>query len=276
MPSRFRYKGTAYAAAGVLTTPFREIIETQAPTTLSEVGGYACARVPNFSHRNVLRFDSAHTEVTGSQTHPHDKGETYSTLVKANIEGMNIMGMVTADLVVANLVSTYNASIDDQPSVKLIGSRFENLKIAGIPIHVEMCVGTLDKHHRHKDLEKAFAGDQNVRDLFGDHELAQKHVAAPPEVQNYLDAPPAAHCTKMPESGGYSTVSIVRKLEPAHRGMFECYGHVIHIDGFGTIRLGEVRICHHTRALTMIQVHLGCPVEGDTSLGSVADGGTSN
>jgi hypothetical protein len=273
LPTRFRYKGTAYAASGIITTPFKEIIETQAPATLSEAGGYSCARVPAFSHRNFLKFDSAHTEVTGSRTHHDQPGETYSTLVKASIEGVNIMGMITADLVVANLVSTYNSTVDDEPSVKLIGSRFENLKVAGIPVKVEMSIGTLDRHHRHKDLKKAYATDPHVRNLFGDAELKKRHAAAPPEVKNYLDAPPDEG-SEMPQSAGYSTVSIVKRLIPECDAL-ECYGHVIHIEGFGTIRLGEVRVCNHTRALTMIAVHLGCPVEGDGDVGCVADGGTS-
>jgi len=35
-----------------------------------------------------------------------------------------------------------------------------------------------------------------------------------------------------------------------------------------------VRVGRHTRQLTMIQVELGCPVEGRASFGSV-DGGTN-
>lgn len=276
MPRRYRFKGTAFAAAGVITTPFREIIETQAPCTLSDVGGYGCSRVPAFSHRNLLRFHSAHTEVTGSQTHldKQGQGETYSTLVKARIEGLDIMGMISADLVVANLVSTYNSTVDDQPSIRLIGSRFENLKIAGSPVHVEMSIATLDRHHRHKDLKKAYADDkEGVRDLFGDQDLRNRHPHAPPEVKHFLDAPPPADNTEMPFCDDIATVSIVKKLIPENRAL-EPYGHVIHIEGFGTIRLGEVRMCHGTRQLSMVQVRFGCPFEGQGSVGVVDDGGS--
>jgi hypothetical protein len=274
LPTRFRFKGTAYAAAGVITTPFREIIEVQAPATLSEIGGYSSSHAEKFRHRNVIRFESAHTEVTGSRTHFDKAGETYSTLVRSSVEGLDILGMVTADRVVANLVSTYNLAEDEEPSVKLIGSRFEGLRIAGIPIHVHLCVGTLDKHHRHKDLKKAYAQrDKNVCDLFGDDDLKREHAHAPEEVKNYLDAPPSAGAD-MPHSEGTSTISIVRKLEHFSDAL-KFYGYVIHVPGFGTVRLGEVRICKHTRSLTMIQVHLGCPFEGDLGITATADGGTS-
>ncbi|HZL56830.1 MAG TPA: choice-of-anchor P family protein [Bryobacteraceae bacterium] len=274
MPSRFRFKGSAYGAAGVIRTPFQEIIHTQASANLADFGGYGSGRSEDFAHRDILRFDLAKTEVTGSETHPGDTGKTYSTLVKATVEGLDIMGMITADRVVANMVSTYNESVHPEPSVRLIGSRFENLRIAGIPVKVCLNLDVLDGCHRHEGLKEGFRKDKKVRDLFGDDDLKKRHAKAPPEVKNFLDAPPKDE-SEMPHCNEITTLSIVRKLEPECNA-FETFGHVIHIEGFGTIRLGEVRICRLTRRLSMIQVRLGCPVEGDGSVGVVDDGGSSN
>ncbi len=272
MPTRFRYRGSAFGAAGTLTTPFNEIIPTQASSHLADIGGYGTAHSENFAHRNVLRFDRAYTEVTGSQTHP--EGPTYSTLVKATVEGLNIMGMITADRVVANLVSTYVHGPDAEPAVNLIGSRFENLKIAGIPVKVTLNLDVLDKYRHHKQLKEAYKTDKSVRDLFGDDELRKSHPTAPEEVKEFLDAPPPGKKgEEMPHYEGVSLVSIVRKLEPEGNA-FKCFGHVVHIEGFGTIRLGEVRICNKTRHLSMIQVRFGCPVEGNGSVSVVDDGGS--
>lgn len=273
MPSRFRYKGSAYGVAGVLTTPFQEIIPTQAASNLADFGGYGFAHSEDFTHRNIIRFDRAHTEVTGSRTHLHGPTPTHSTLVKASVEGLDIMGMITADRVVANLVSTYVYGQDAEPAVNLIGSRFENLRIGGIPVKVCLNLDVLDKYRQHKDLKQAYKTEPTVRDLFGDDDLKTRHAKAPPEVKSFLDAPPAEHEQEMPHFEGVSVLSIVRKLEPECHA-FECFGHVIHIQGFGTIRLGEVRICRKTRHLSMIQVRFGCPVEGDGSVGVVDDGGS--
>jgi hypothetical protein len=271
LPSRFRFKGNAYAAAGVLTTPFQEIIEVQAPSTLSEIGGYAAARVPAFSHRNVLRFDSAHTEVSGSRTHG---GKSYSSLVKAHLKGLDIMGMITADLVVANLIATYTPEEHDEISIKLIGSRFENLKIAGHPIEVEMSVGTIDKHHRHSYLKDAWKNSSDVRNLFGDETLREWLASkAPAQAKDLIETPPDPKSRELPNSDTVSTLSIVKSLR--HPGAaFESFGNVIHIEGFGTICLGEVRVSKNSRQLTMIRVRFGCPVEGDGSAGCVEGGGT--
>jgi len=272
LPTRFRHKGSAYAAAGSLTTPFNEHIPTQASTNLADHGGYGVAHSDNFAHRNILRFDRAHTEVTGSQTHP--EGPTYSTLVKSTVEGLNIMGMITADRVVANLVSTYVHGPDAEPAVNLIGSRFENLKIAGIPVKVCLNLDVLDKYRHHKHLKEAYKTDKSVRDLFGDDDLRKRHQTAPQEVKDFLDAPPAGKKgEEMPHDGGVSVLSIIRKLEPECNA-FECFGHVIHLEGFGTIRLGEVRISKKTRELTMVQVRFGCPVQGHASFSFADDGGS--
>jgi hypothetical protein len=270
LPTRFRHKGSAYGAAGTLTTPFNEIIPTQASSHLADIGGYGTAHSESFAHRNILRFDRAYTEVTGSKTHP--EGPTYSTLVKSTVEGLDIMGMLTADRVVANLVSTYVHGPNAEAAINLIGSRFENLKIAGIPVKVCLNLDVLDKYPQHKQLKDAYKTEKSVRDLFGDDDLRKRHPTAPQEVKDFLDAPPPGKKgEEMPHYEGVSLLSIIRKLEPECNA-FETFGHVIHIVGFGTIRLGEVRICKKTRELTMVQVKFGCPVEGDGSFASVEGG----
>jgi hypothetical protein len=271
--SCYRFKGSAYGVAGVLTTPFKEIIPTQASSNLADFGGYGVGHSEDFTHRDIIRFKRAHSEVTGSRTHLEGHHHTFSTLVKASVEGLDIMGMVTADRVVANLVSTYVDIPGGESAVNLIGSRFENLKIGGIPVKVCLNLDVLDKYRHHKHLKEAYKTEKSVRDLFGDEDLKKRHANAPEEVKNFLDAPPADDEAEMPHCEGVSVVSIVRKLEPECHA-FECFGHVIYIEGFGTIRLGEVRICKKTRHLSMIQVRLGCPVEGDGSVGVVDNGGS--
>lgn len=269
MPKRYRYRGSAYAAAGIIHTPFHEVIPTQASTNLADFGGYGKAHAEMFRHRDILHFDHAHSEVSGSRSHRDEPGVTHSTLVRSSIDKLNILGMVTCDKVVAHLVSTYREG-EEEASVRLVGSRFENLKVAGIPVKVCYSLDVLDGHHQHSKLKEAFAtGHDKVRALFGCHDRYKK---APPEVKRFLDEPPADG-GEMPHYEGVSVVSIVKDLKPDCEA-FECYGHVIHIEGFGTIRLGEVRICKKTRQLSMIQVRLGCPVEGDTSVGVVDDGGS--
>jgi hypothetical protein len=274
LPSRFRYQGSAYGVAGVITTPFQEIIHTQAASNLADFGGYGSGHSEDFAHREILKFERAHTECTGSRTHLNKPHATYSTLVKSTIEGLNIMGMITADKIVANLVSTYEDDAPGrEPAINLIGSRFENLRIAGIPVKVCLNLDVLDGHRTHGELSAAYPGNPKVRDLFGNDELRDRYASAPDEVKEFLDEPPSGD-SEMPQKNGVSRISIVRKAE------FECdalkpFGHVVHIQGFGTIRLGEVCISKHSRRLSMIQVRFGCPVEGFSNGGVVEGGGST-
>jgi hypothetical protein len=62
-------------------------------------------------------------------------------------------------------------------------------------------------------------------------------------------------------------------LEP-EREEFPCWGHIVFIEGFGTIHLAELAINKVSRRLTMLRVNLGSPVDGDLMLAAVDGNGT--
>jgi hypothetical protein len=260
LPGRFRFQGTAIGAGGRITTPFKEFIEIQAATALPEIGGYGLARSVDFRFREFLRFDLAYSEVIGSESDDDDGNPVFSTLVKSTVEGLDIMGIVTADRIVSNLVSEFIAGSTEGPTVKLIGSHFQNLRIAGIPINVISALDILDKYDTHTSLRDAYGSVERVRDLFGDAALQARFKDAPPKVAGWFTHAVQAH-PEMPAINGISTVSLVRKLEPEGEGL-DCWGHVIRVEGFGVIRLGEVRISSLSRSVTMLQIALGSPVTG--------------
>jgi hypothetical protein len=275
LPGRFRFKGTAIGAGGRITTPFKEPIEVQAAAALPEIGGYGSARSSHFHHREFLRFDLAHSEVIGSRSDEDDEKAVFSTLIKSTVEGLNIMGMITADRIVANLVTSFKYG-EDQPSVKLIGSRCENLRVAGIPIKVVFATDILDKHDTHKSMREAYGTVERVRDLFGDAALKERFPKAPSKVARWFchpfETPPETEAKpQMPEINGISHVSLVRHLEPDGDGL-DCWGHVIRVEGFGVIRLGEVSISPLSRSVTMLHVVLGSPVTGAMMCCSAEDG----
>jgi hypothetical protein len=261
MPGQVRFKATAIGAGGFIAVPFNEIIEVQAASALPEIGGYGTARSVDFRYREILSFDLAHTEVVGSRLADADDGvHVFSTLVKSTVEGFNVMGMVTADRIVANLVSTFKGESPGELSVRLVGSRFENLRIAGIPVKVILAVDTLDKYDTYQSLRYGYESDECVRDLFGDLSLRERFDKAPSKVAQWFSHGCKIH-PELPAIDGISRVSLVRGLEPEDSG-FDCWGHVIHVHGFGTIRLGEVAINRLTRSVTMVQIDLGCPITG--------------
>ena len=62
MPTQHRFRGSAFGAAAVLTTPFDEILPTQASANLADFGGFGSGRSEGFRHRDFIHFDLAHSE----------------------------------------------------------------------------------------------------------------------------------------------------------------------------------------------------------------------
>jgi hypothetical protein len=179
------------------------------------------------------------------------------------------MEMITADKVVASVVSNVRSDGDGEPSVRLIGTHVENLRIAGIQVRVGLAIDLLDSAPRLQDLRKQW-GTSGLGGIFAGEEIRECLQGAPPQVTR-LFSRQAGDEFVMPERRGVTRMSVVRSLTPKSEGL-GCYGHVIYVPGFGTIRLGELEISSQTRSLTMIEVDLGCPVQGDMVLCAVADG----
>ena len=213
MPGRFRFKGTAIGAGGHVSVPFNDVIEVQAVSALPEIGGYGSARSVDFSFRGILRFDLAYSEVVGSTCNDDDRNPVLSTRVNATVEGLNIMDMVTADRIVSHLVSTFKGEGPGEPSVLFLGSHFENLRVAGIPVKVTLAVDVLDKYNTYKSLREAYGHEDSVRDLFGDAAFKERIHEAPAKVAQWFSHAAAAQ-PEMPANNGISRVSLVRRLEP--------------------------------------------------------------
>ena len=274
MPSRFRFQGHAIGAGGRIRNPFQEIIEIQAPSALPEIGGYGSTRSTTFRYREILQFEVAHTEVTGSRSTASGGQPVYNTLIKSTVEGLNIMGMVTADRVVANLVSEHPGEPDGEPSIKLAGTRFENLKIAGVPVKVDLCLDVFYRLHTHQHVLNAYQGEPEFRRLFDGITMKNRLQEAPERVRRWFHGAPEDG-REMPHTKGITCLSLVRSLQPDRPPEYKGWGHVIHVEGFGTIQLAELQLSKQTRRLTMIQVNLGSPVEGDIMTCSVDDGGST-
>jgi len=85
--------------------------------------------VEDFHFQHFLSVKRGYTHVSGSPQEIEGKTH-FTTLVTAVAEGLNILDVVTADRIVARFSS--NHTLDDtEPNFTLIGTKFENLQIAG-------------------------------------------------------------------------------------------------------------------------------------------------
>lgn len=246
---RYLFSADAVALGGRIDHPFCDVIESQASAVVPIAGGYGTARVGKFHFRDLVSFDSATSTVSGSELEEHGTSilQTLSTVV---VEGLNVANVVTADAVVARLVSSYDRQTRKR-EIHPIGSHFVNLRIAGTRI---------DPPHRKSSFASSetqpgpAAVDPSVRD---------PGVAAAREQRtlSYLFDVHVDH--KRPEHDG--------KLPPGcgNRG-----DGGIRVPGFGTVFLGEYIATRESARLSMLRIEMGCPVKGTVTTNIVRGGGS--
>jgi hypothetical protein len=237
MKINFLYHGGAVAASGYLTLPVQETMEIQGSASLPVLGGHASVHSPRFSHRNFFSFERAETHVVGSFS---EKDKAFGTLATTTVDGINIMNVVTCDRLVARVTSKHPAD-GSEPSFIPLGSRFENLRIAGHKIEVELATDLFTEHHTWTRLAEAHASKQTVRDDLG--KLSTGRLE------------------KLPASGGMIACTLARNLEKLPGGLSR-KDHGIYVPHFGTVYLGEYFVSAHMHRLLMLHVDLGCSVEG--------------
>ncbi len=255
MDSRFLFHAEAVGASGIITSPNPQTIEVQAASALPSIGGSASATVTNFSFKgssgNVLSFSSAYTQTLGSRS---PDGQAYVTLVSSTVEGLNILDMITADRIVARINSRH--PIDhSQPSIILLGSHFENLRIGGHPVDVDLAIDVFDQYDTLDKLNEAWKKDEALRALLGRTALAG----------------PAAGAA-LPMSKGALGCTLVRGLA-SPSPQVRLAGASIPIAQFGTLHLAELFVSGTERNLTMLRAEMGTPPSGSLSVASAKGNG---
>ncbi len=271
----FHYHASAHALSGQFWRPFQRVIEVQAPTTLPSIGGVGKSRVDNFRLDDLVSFKAGYTHVLGSKKEEFDdqgklKKTLYTTQVTSTVEGLNILDVVTADRVVARLTSSHDLS-DGEAHIHLVGSKFENLRIAGCEVEVKLRHDLLQPLDGSPPLEtfeavtKEFAKGGEFRKMAEDTLKARLYPE--PEV------PKDAELPKELELHGVLLCSIVKEVEFKYSGADEnqqrkrypCPGverhgrHMFHVLDFGSVFLAEVQFEYGRKSLTMLRLELGSP-----------------
>jgi hypothetical protein len=129
----FTYDANAAVLEATITQPLQQELPGQASSTLGENGGYLNTVAKPYQLKNILSYSGGYSQVSGFQ----DANGDNVTLATAVIEGLNILEILTADRVVAQITSVM-AQGDKVQSVSFVGSRFENLRIADQPVVVSV------------------------------------------------------------------------------------------------------------------------------------------
>ena len=107
------------ASAVIFERPIEHNVAPQAPMSLSPSGGYGAARSENFRLDGVMSYKSASTQVAGHLS--KKEGHGWVTLVTSSMEGLNVLDVVTADRITAQ-ISTEHPLVGDNPKVNFLGT----------------------------------------------------------------------------------------------------------------------------------------------------------
>jgi hypothetical protein len=255
----FLYHANAHALSGHMTRPFEHLIEVQAGTTLPTSGGHGSARVDNFRFNQFVSFKAGYSQVSGSEKFVRDEDGKerciHTTLASAVVEGLNILDIITADRVVSRIASSYETG--EEPHSVVLGSRFENLHVAGCKIEVEL-------HH-----ELALKLDT--------FEAARHEFATNPDFKKMAESP-FGHWKLRDKIDPHGVIccSLVHKLVPEKcPGVVRLghKGHVLVVPEFGKVHLAELVLYHGSKTLTMIRVELGSPNGGGVTVSQSGNNG---
>jgi hypothetical protein len=266
------YEAEAEALSGNLTLPLIHAVKPPTYVKLNERGGYLSQHAENYRLGGVVSFHSAYTQVAGNPDVKVDHG--WNTLTTAVVEGLNVLDVVTADRIVCQ-ISTDHPLVGYVPTVTFLGTRIENLRIAGVPVDVEMNLDML--------------GEKPVNDApyTSDGGFIERVAAQRNQIQSLENIPAdiSARYNRLPEISakqGKIECSLVNYA--GGKFPWRCFGNAIDVPHFGKIYLVTLTVEQSdfdtptgaprktTITLNMIEMVMGCVGGG----GLTGGGGKTN
>jgi hypothetical protein len=309
------FHAEAHALKGKLELPFDQDIKPQSFVKLEkletekEKPDYLSQHSKNYRLEGIISFAAAHTQVSGHESQKHVGARV--TLATSVVEDLNVLNVVTADRVVAQISTTHFPNVPT-PSVTFLGTHFENLRIARHKAEPFLNLGTVGEKPDGKDAMyvgkgtgfmtaveaqykrlKASLGSLGAEKPAGS--LAEKyHGFADLNYGDINERARAAQADGKAEAkagrGKWDgiTCSLVENVEIKDISVkgadgksveipppAKSAGHVIHIPDFGTIFLAELTVDHNSFNLTMIRLELGCLADGKVSISTANVNGGS-
>lgn len=260
------FHAEANSLGGFIQQPIKQAVPAQASASLPAVGGHVTNRTEAFHFEGVLSCTSAYTRVSGRLL---ETDGTPSTLVTSVVEGFNLLEIVTADRIVAQISMEHPLNGGD-PVVTFTGSRFEGLKIGGQDASLTLNSSLLDGGAGTGPITWSLFQKTGRLQAAKLVKSAQNGGAA---CQWVVDRYGWLVSTREPKAPGFILCSLVDGVDPAVPG--KSFGHVLDIPSLGKVVFGEVMVFPASVHLTMIRAELGSPTSGGfTAATARGNGGT--
>jgi hypothetical protein len=159
-------------------------------------------------------------------------------------------------------------------SILPLGSHFENLRIAGYRVEVDLATDTFSRLATAERVREAYReNDEGFRDEFDALTLRGQGDGILARLQRYFPWAGLQPGDEIPEREGLIHCGLVREISGLGSEI-GCHGHTIYVRGFGAIRLAELRLTDAFRRLSMVEIDLGSTPQGHVSGGGVGAPGS--
>jgi len=268
--SAHEYHAEASVLKARLKHPLEEEVHPRARVKLPKDGHYRFRHADPFRVEGVISYRYGYTQVAG---HPSSKKNGFATLATSVLEGVNVLDVLTADRVVAQISTVHPEFTTGKqvPEVTFLGTRFENLRIGGHKIEIEPAPDFLGAPKE----DASYFDDANLKTQ---SDSLAKLEPLIPEIRELNLEEPKDEWTDAPRR----MTSLVASIEDLPKAYKTPFNHVIDVEHFGRIFLGEL-IIRRLRGnndpdlekrkndryrfnLTMIRLEMGCVGTGTGSL----------
>jgi len=293
------YHANASGWGGQLTRPIKMDLPVLAPTSLPTVGGRDTAvheyfgvdlGLDDLGVNRSISIKKAYTEVSGGLD-PEDN--SFHTVVKAEIEGLNILNVLLAERISLR-IDTYHPPVLAMPSGSSFAGyyptvSFTDLRYQGLSAYGAEVVPILSKldffesKRKPNYPDKPWPSDEALQEFARKQSRDLAAGAAGPEVSDIpvfqrlrerhslADGPNSKAAIVQ---RGNVLISIVDgvKLEGVGQDDVKSVGHVLFIRDLGRVFLGELIVDGNSFNLTMLRLDMGTAAAGQ----GAGPGGTAN
>jgi len=274
--SQHMYHASAYSVSAEFERPKKHSLSPQASVVLAGHGGHGSSRASAYNADGLISFKNAYSEVGGSFDDCHGMHTTHAWSV---VEGLNVADMLTADRVVARMAVYHDPTGGSEATYDITGSYFENLRIAGHQVELELATHVFHDHDTYSKLAKAHQDGTTDDWLVGSKLMQLKNDELTDLKDKYHALIGMSGVVKewknpkRPEDRGSYWFSAANHLDWKGASEILAFGSIICIPKFGVIRLAEMLVHHHTRTLRMFRVQMCSSGHGTTDGGTTTGGG---
>jgi hypothetical protein len=286
-----RYHAEANILNGHLRQPVDQEINRQAPVKLNDLrGGHFFQRAEHYSLEGLISFRSGYSHVSGNRSL---KDHGWVTLATSVLEGLNVLDVITADRVVAQVSTEHPLQEGHTPHVTFLGTHFENLRVGGYKVEVELDLGICGEKPQGDKLYTSDSGflDRAERQCAGIARapglpsVVRAEYDADLKTIDELKARGGEEVNGSGKNGSSPKVvcSLVKSIGPIAIPGVKSFGNVLEIPGFGVVSLAELRVGEKVYEpsnrssnyfdVTMLRLEMGCIGDGQASAGNVTANG---